>query len=129
MAQHYTTSTPTASMIAELLNSGYRAIRTFQTTHNAASQDIRLFQKGASILLLHVHTNWECDLYMPTTTVPTPDTICAQCHYPNFGTCDNPACPQDKMGLELQRILEAEAAWIQQKELEDMWRIDYRRSV
>jgi hypothetical protein len=126
MAQHNTTTTPTSLMVAELMNAGYHAISTFQTTHNLTSHEIRVYQKGASTLMLHVHHDWDCDLYMPTTQVPQAETICSECHYPNFGTCDNPACPADKSGRQLELIREAEEAWIRQKQLEDMWRQDYR---
>jgi hypothetical protein len=52
---------------------------------------------------------------------------CIQCHHWCDGSCENPACPQDKEGAQLQAILEAEAAWLAKQHLEDLWRRDARR--
>jgi hypothetical protein len=52
---------------------------------------------------------------------------CIECHYWFDSVCENPACPNDKHGRQLEMILEAQEAWIRQREMEDMWRKDYLR--
>ena len=52
---------------------------------------------------------------------------CPECHYPCEGACDNPACPQDKTGLQLERILTAEALWMAREEYLDACRRSFAR--
>lgn len=116
MARDQLTSTPTSSMVAHLQEQGYYGLTTFETTHNANSREIRLYTNGTVTVLLHVHVNYDCDLYLPAQGTTMPLTNCPECHYPKTLFCDNPACPCDKSGKQLEGILAAEASWIAREE-------------
>ena len=104
MAQHIVDPTPTASMVAHLQHEGYYALTTFETTHNANTREIRLYTNGTVTVLLHIHLNYDCDLYLPARGATMPLTPCPECHTFRSLLCPNPACPSDKTGHELAAI-------------------------
>lgn len=113
MAQHNIQDTPAARMIAHFRRSGYYSLTTFETTHNPEAREIRLYTNGSITVLLHIHQDWECDVYLPAKGTTMPLTECPECHGPTPLLCNNPECPQDKTGLALQRVRACENAWME----------------